>query len=117
MKKCCECVLLSHSVRPGLCQQSRAGRRHPWKRRVAGVQTQSVAQTADNVEEERQTDAAQQEVQQISPAASGDRRRSNDTVLCLEGKSLGVFCDDSWRLTAELWFGYLCKQRNCGCED
>lgn len=82
-------MLLSHSVRPGLCQQSRAGRRHPWKRRVAGVQTQSVAQTADNVEEERQTDTAQQEVQQISPAASGDRRRSNDKVLCLEGKSWG----------------------------
>lgn len=104
MKKCSECVLLSRSVRPGLCQQSRAGRRHPWKRRVAGMQTQSVAQTADNVEEERQTDTAQQEVQQISPAASGDRRRSNDKVLCLEGESF--FCDDSWRLTSRtvVWF-------------
>lgn len=44
------------------------------------MQTQSIAQTADNVEEERQTDSAQQEVQQISPSEWADRRRSNDKV-------------------------------------
>lgn len=51
------------------------------------MQTQSVAQTADNVEEERQTDTARQEVQQISAAESVDRRRSNDRVLRSEGES------------------------------
>lgn len=85
-------MLLRHSVRPGLRQQSRAGGGHPWKRRAVGMQTQSVAQTADNVEEERQTDPAQQEVQQISPADSVDRRRSNHKVFRREKF---CFCDDS----------------------
>lgn len=67
-----------HSVRAALRQQSRAGGGHPGKGRAVGMQTQSVAQTADNVEEERQTDTAQQEVQQISPAESADRRGSKE---------------------------------------
>lgn len=71
-----KCVFLSHSVRPSLCQQSRTGHCHPWKRCVTGMQTQSVAKTADHMEEERQADTAKQEVQQISSAASEDRRRS-----------------------------------------
>lgn len=40
------------------------------------MQTQSVAKTADHMEEERQADTAKQEVQQISSATSEDRRRS-----------------------------------------
>lgn len=48
-----------HSICACFCPQSCTGHRNAWKRRIARMQTQSVAQATDNMEERRQEDPAE----------------------------------------------------------